>query len=466
MSGIRNLDFIRQLASKDFPDLGAKLVETFSDLVRQISNHSQQTNSNPDGSALPPSPINGLNVTAQNGHFSVAIQDNGPIYRGINYWLEHADNPNFFNPQVIDLGQTRNHTVFLGNATRYFRAYSSYTGSPPSSPVYFGGPSPQGVQGGGSVGPPAFQPSQGSGTGPAGAGLQGPGIAPFRSLTGVPPLRGTVVAKAGGGGVAQPPLLSPGSAGVPSGLIMSGTSGTSPYKVIEDTHAHRLANYPAANYGVGQLFYETDRTVWYLITGVPGSQNWTYVGGIFTNSNGNIPGDLGANDAGFLFGNSTYEHTHYWTGAAWQFAPGDAGSRYIVSSSAVPLGGAWALCNGGAVAVSNADGTTTNVTTPNLTGDVFLKGGTPGAQQAATTPTWAGGAKTDSGTTGISVAAHSQASTFATGGAATADTTAGHSVTDPGHQHGLSNANATLNAPSEANGGLPLRIALSWYMRQ
>lgn len=167
-----------------------RLYEIISAMTQQHSNLAQQVNGNSTGQPLPPPTVNNLTVTAQNGHFSAAIQDNGSIFRGVNYFLEHSDSPNFTNPQTIHLGDTRNHTVFLGNVTRYFRAYSSYASSAPSSPVYHGSATrPLAVTGGGLIGGPSFSASQGSGTGSPGQGLQGPGRIPFRSTTGVPPTR-------------------------------------------------------------------------------------------------------------------------------------------------------------------------------------------------------------------------------------------------------------------------------------
>lgn len=185
MPGIRNLEWLRSLR-----DIGARMYEIVSDLDSQHQNVAQQVNGSSRSTPKAPPSIGGLAVTGQNGHFNVAIHDEGPIYRGINYFVEHADNPHFTNPHVIDLGASRNHNLFLGNVPRYFRAYSSYAGSTPSQPVYFGSkPSPTLVQGGGANGGPSFTPSKGSGTGPIGAGLQGPGVAPFRSATGLPPKR-------------------------------------------------------------------------------------------------------------------------------------------------------------------------------------------------------------------------------------------------------------------------------------
>jgi hypothetical protein len=160
------------------------------------------------------------------------------------------------------------------------------------------------------------------------------------------------------------------------------------------------------------------------------------------------------------------------------------------------------------------------VTTPNLTGDVFLKGGTPSGQQNATKPTWQAGAHTDPNTVGISlitdptsiaignanitvdavgdhthdiniinfnVAAGNNLLVSAVGSPTVQNGAHSHTLTpnphnhvalpDP-HQHtissgnsnsvtfNLSNNNAVLNEPSETNGGLPLRISLAWYMRR
>ena len=187
---IQNIAYIRSLHSPDFPDLGAKLAEALQSIARQATNLEQQTNSNPAGEPQAPPTPNSLQVTGQNGHFNIAIKDNSAIYRGINYWVEHADNPHFTNPVIVPLGQSRNANLFLGNVSRYWRAYSSYSSSPPSDPVYHGTQGqPHLVNGGGSVGGPDFLPSESSGTGTAGQGLQGPGVAPFRSPTGVPPVR-------------------------------------------------------------------------------------------------------------------------------------------------------------------------------------------------------------------------------------------------------------------------------------
>lgn len=182
MNGIRNLDEIR---AKD-----QKLYEALSDIIAQHANTTQQTNSNPSGQPNPPPSISAVHVAAANGHFQVSISDPNPLYRDVHYYVEHADNPHFTDPHIVHMGHSRNLSLFLGNTTRYWRAYSSYSSSAPGTPAYHGGAAtPQPVTGGGPIGGPAFLPSQGSGTGTPGQGLTGPGIVPFRSENGTPPIR-------------------------------------------------------------------------------------------------------------------------------------------------------------------------------------------------------------------------------------------------------------------------------------
>ena len=186
---VKNIAFIRS-ATEFSGDLGVKIAEALESIALQASNGQQQTNANPTGTPQPPPAPDNLHVMGQNGHFSIAIAHDAPFYRGINYSVEHADNPQFTNPHAIDMGASRNHNVFLGNVTRYWRAVAAYGNSGPSSPVYMGGfAQPTPVQGGGDIGGPAFTASQGSGTGRPGVGLQGPGKEPYRPVKGAPPIR-------------------------------------------------------------------------------------------------------------------------------------------------------------------------------------------------------------------------------------------------------------------------------------
>lgn len=187
---IRNLEFIRSLTSDSHPAYGQRLFEALQDIIQNQQNVTSQVNGNVAGNPQPPPAVNGIKVSAQNGHFQIAVQDSNEISRGISYHVEHADNPQFTNSQTVHLGPTRNANMFLGNVKRYFRAYSSYGSTAISAPAYHGGAAtPEAVEGGGPIGGPSFLSSEGSGTGAAGVGLSGPGPIPFRSTTGKPPIR-------------------------------------------------------------------------------------------------------------------------------------------------------------------------------------------------------------------------------------------------------------------------------------
>lgn len=179
MNGVRNLDEIR---ARD-----PKLFEALSDIIQQHTNTSQQANTNPIGQPSPPPSVSGLHVSANNGHFQVAINDDNPLYRDVHYYVEHADNPNFTDPHVVHMGHSRNLSIFLGNSTRYWRAYSSYSSSAPGAPAYHGGATPLAVSGGGDIPGPSFLASQSSGTGTPGQGITGPGPIAFRGA--IPPIR-------------------------------------------------------------------------------------------------------------------------------------------------------------------------------------------------------------------------------------------------------------------------------------
>lgn len=184
---IPNLEFLKSVRSGEpIPDgFGARLFEALRAIGAQSANTEQQSNTNPQGQPLPPPSPNGINVAAKDGHHTVTISDQNPgVKRGVNYWLERDTSPNFSNPHIIDLGQSRNHSEFLGNGTYYWRGYSSYGSSPASKPVYHGSEvQPQAVNAGGPIGAPAVLESQGSGTGAPREGLVGPGPVPVRTET-------------------------------------------------------------------------------------------------------------------------------------------------------------------------------------------------------------------------------------------------------------------------------------------
>jgi hypothetical protein len=179
----KNLNYIKQ---KD-----ARLGEAIKGLLDGLMSVASQSNTSPQQPPSAPPPVNGVSVAARNGQMTISVTDTNQVYRDIHYYAEHADNPQFQNPQIVHMGHSRNSLpIPIGNQTRYVRVYSSYGLGPPSAPVYHGSQAqPLPVAGGGADAGPSFLPSQGSGTGPTGVGLQGPGVQPFRSTTGKPPVR-------------------------------------------------------------------------------------------------------------------------------------------------------------------------------------------------------------------------------------------------------------------------------------
>ena len=145
-----------------------RFAEAMLAVEQAINNIATQTAASAQGPQGPSPTPAALNVTAASGVFDIAITDNAPIQRGVEYFLEYSETAAFNQPTVIHLGTTRNLRVFLGNQTFYWRAYSQYgPASAPSPPIYFGGhSSPTPVVGGGTITGPTPLASAGSGTAP------------------------------------------------------------------------------------------------------------------------------------------------------------------------------------------------------------------------------------------------------------------------------------------------------------
>ena len=107
--------------------------EALTQLVNGVNAVGRATGVDPSGSIAAPSPIGGLNVTAADGIFDLAITDNSTLNRGIFYFAESDTTPAFSQPYVHFLGSSRNLRVALGNQTLYWRAYSQYLGSDTSA---------------------------------------------------------------------------------------------------------------------------------------------------------------------------------------------------------------------------------------------------------------------------------------------------------------------------------------------
>src|SRR6266702_3996532 len=137
------------------------LYETLVKIVASVNATSQRAGVDPSTPAPAPSPIASVSVQASNGWFDISIADPSHARPGLFYFTESDTTPAFGSPRVYFMGASRNLYVQLGDQTLYWRAYSQYVGSLPSSPINFGTP-PTAVAGGGASGP-APLPSQGSG---------------------------------------------------------------------------------------------------------------------------------------------------------------------------------------------------------------------------------------------------------------------------------------------------------------
>ncbi len=137
------------------------LHETLVQIVAAVNVVGQKAGLDPRAPLPAPAPIGAINVQAANGWFDIAITDNSAARPGLFYFAESDTTPSFAVPRVYFMGASRNLYLQLGNQTLYWRAYSQYIGSSPSTPVTFGGP-PIAVTGGGASGPAPF-PSGGSG---------------------------------------------------------------------------------------------------------------------------------------------------------------------------------------------------------------------------------------------------------------------------------------------------------------
>jgi hypothetical protein len=164
------------------------LYETLTKVVAAVNATSQRAGVDPSTPSPAPSPIASLAVQAANGWFDISISDPSDSRPGLFYFAESDVTPAFSSPRVYFMGASRNFYGQLGNQTLYWRAYSQYVGSLPSSPVTFGSPA-MAVAGGGSSGPTPL-PSNGSGALPNGLlrGGNGFGLHPGARVTRTTPL--------------------------------------------------------------------------------------------------------------------------------------------------------------------------------------------------------------------------------------------------------------------------------------
>lgn len=189
----RNLAWLRNVKlGKEYPNFGQKLYEALTDSQSAHNQLEGQTNGNLSGQSQPPPALSAVRVSGGNGLFHVSLDHNADFYRGVRYHVEYATDPHFSNPFPLPMHEAREWRGNLGQQKLYFRASASYGISGPNTQwTYFGGATPQLVDGTGTTEPPLPAQSQGSGTGYPGQGLQGSGQTQFRSRSGQPPTRVT-----------------------------------------------------------------------------------------------------------------------------------------------------------------------------------------------------------------------------------------------------------------------------------
>lgn len=155
-------------------------------------------------------------------------------------------------------------------------------------------------------------------------------------------------------------------AGGPTGYWAQSVSQQTPR--LSGTHAAR-AGFPAANYNVGDLYYETDTTVTYMVQVPAGVKTWLYYNGVRTDLLANIP-TLGTNDINYTFQSSDYKQIWVWTGAAWNYSPGSgSGNRTYATSPATLPYGVWHQCDGTTFSLTQNNATLLSVTPPNVTNE-------------------------------------------------------------------------------------------------
>jgi hypothetical protein len=225
-------------------------------------------------------------------------------------------------------------------------------------------------------------------------------------------------------------------------------------RVLQDSHADRVANYDPADYVAGDLFYETDRTVLYRLNAAETA--WVYATGEMSAAFADVPTDLGTDDEGFLLQITDYGHRVRWDGAAWEFAPGDQGNGYFQDFAVAPTVPGWALCNGIATTylTMGAAIAETAFTPPDLSGTAAYRKSAAaytGAITAATAP----GISGSTGSTAPGISGNVASNTVSISGD-TANATAtisGETADESAHTHTFSD---TSSGPSGSSVGVTI----------
>lgn len=145
----------------------------FQKIINSINVVAQNAGVGPIADVPPPSPVNQVNVKTSGEYLNVTLNHAASVSRGINYFVEVAQNdPDFKQPIVHSLGPSRSTPPIQlptfddnGNTNKYYvRAFSQYPGSKPSKVTTFGGAfQPASITMGGTT-KLTLLPSTGSGT--------------------------------------------------------------------------------------------------------------------------------------------------------------------------------------------------------------------------------------------------------------------------------------------------------------
>lgn len=148
--------------------------------------------------------------------------------------------------------------------------------------------------------------------------------------------------------------------GKPGAAGAAGAPGTTGGPTLYGTHGERLGRPVPAD---ATMFVETDRNgLLYQVRGT----GWAFVSGRMRGAWADLPAGLGSADTGLEYFDAVDSlHIWQWTGAAWDWGPGDRHSGEFGQFDADP-GVGWHLCDG---AINQtryaADGTrVTNFTVP------------------------------------------------------------------------------------------------------
>jgi len=170
---------------KRMPIFGRYLFRALSGLQDGINNLAVNIAADATKNLPPPPPPQKIDVKTDNkGFVHAVITDHGQIRRGINYFVEYANEPTFLQPHVKSLHASRTmeqialpalHDDGVTPQRWYFRTYSQYPHGKASAKILFGGDTATAVNPGGTQAL-TLLPSTGSGTAPANGQSAGQGF--------------------------------------------------------------------------------------------------------------------------------------------------------------------------------------------------------------------------------------------------------------------------------------------------